>query len=123
MVLGDPLRIVYFGLPLAALLLADDGHQIPLAVLSRPELPGERRLRALLGRTNVFLHGDLSPGDLLGRVRQLAPDLLVSWFWTTKLPTALIECNRLGALACTPRFSPAIAAPFPILRPSIRETR
>ena len=43
------MRIAFFGLPLAALLIGRDGHQIVLGVLSPVEAPGRRRLARTIG--------------------------------------------------------------------------
>jgi methionyl-tRNA formyltransferase len=83
------MKIAFFGLPLAAVLLARDGHTIVYAAASAAA-PGLRRLarRIAPGRT------DLKPGAAdaatLRRVHHAAPDLIVSWFWTTKLPPSVL---------------------------------
>jgi methionyl-tRNA formyltransferase len=84
------LRVAFFGLPLAAVLLAGDGHEIVYAAACRRAL-GLRRLstRIAPGRTQV--RPDATSARTLARVKAAAPDLLVSWFWTTKLPAALLE--------------------------------
>jgi methionyl-tRNA formyltransferase len=82
-------RVAFFGLPLAAVLLARDGHEIVYAAACR-RAPGLRRLstRVAPGRTQI--RPDASSARTLARVRAAAPDLLVSWFWTTKLPASLL---------------------------------
>src|SRR5262245_52387655 len=90
-------RVVFFGLPLAAGLLVRDGHDVALAALSRAE-PGTRRLRRLLGGGRVLVRPSTTDPGLVERVRALAPDLLVSWFWTRLLPMALVQCARLGGI-------------------------
>jgi methionyl-tRNA formyltransferase len=106
------LRVVFFGLPLAALLLARDGHEIALAALSRTDAVGLRRARrTFAGR----LLEKPRAGDraLLERVRSLKPDLLVSWFWTTKLPPALFAAARLGGIGAHPSLLPRHRGPDP----------
>lgn len=104
--LERPLRIAFFGLPLAANLLLYDGHEIALAVLSRADAVGGRRLRRLLGPERVLLRTEATQLDLVERVRALSVDLVVSWFWTQRLPMALVEAAPLGAIGVHPSLLP-----------------
>jgi methionyl-tRNA formyltransferase len=108
-----PLRIVFFGLPLAALLLARDGHDIALASICRPGSIGTRRLTRLLGPDRVLVKPRATDRALLRRVKALEPDLLVSWFWTTKLPIALVDAARHGGLGVHPSLLPRHRGPDP----------
>jgi len=105
-------RIAFFGLPLAALLLHADGHDIVYAGLCRREALGVRRVRKLLGRRVQMVP---SPDDTatLQRVRAAKPELIVSWFWTTKLPKALIRLAPLGAFGVHPSLLPRHRGPDP----------
>jgi len=47
-------RLAFFGLPLAGLLLAHDGHEIVYAAACR-QAPGLRRLRARVGPERTHL--------------------------------------------------------------------
>jgi methionyl-tRNA formyltransferase len=107
------LRIVFFGLPLAAVLLARDGHEVALASLSFAGAIGERRARRLLGGDRVLVKPRVSDPALLDRVRALAPDLLVSWFWTTRLPMSLVRAARLGGIGAHPSLLPRHRGPDP----------
>jgi methionyl-tRNA formyltransferase len=107
------LRIVFFGLPLAAVLLAGDGHDVALASFSFAGAPGQRRARRLLGDDRVLVKPRATDPALLGRVRALAPDLLVSWFWTTRLPMALVRAARLGGIGAHPSLLPRHRGPDP----------
>lgn len=98
------LRVAFVGLPLAALLLAADGHDVVYAGICRKSAPGTRRLRAKLGRGRVFVKPDLEAHA--ERARALAPDLVVSWFWTTKIPRAFREAARLAAFGVHPSLLP-----------------
>jgi len=82
-------RIAFFGLPLAGVLLAQDGHELVLASLCRPRWPGERRLRRALG-DRVEVRPDVESAEFLARLRAARPELLVSWFWTTRLPASVL---------------------------------
>jgi methionyl-tRNA formyltransferase len=105
------MRIVFFGLPLAALLLHHDGIEIALAALCRPGAPGTRRLRRLLGERRMVEVRE--PSELMSRVREAAPDLLVSWFWTKRIPLAVLEVAPLGAVGVHPSLLPRHRGPDP----------
>jgi methionyl-tRNA formyltransferase len=83
-------RLVFFGLPLAALLLARDGHEVRWAAICRRGAIGTRRLTRLLGRGRVAVHPDLEGDEAFCRVCDARPELLVSWFWTKKIPARLL---------------------------------
>jgi methionyl-tRNA formyltransferase len=107
------LRIAFFGLPLAALLLARDGHDIALAALSRTDSVGLRRAKRLFGPDRLLIKPRATDPALLDRVRALAPDLLVSWFWTTRLPVGLVRAARLGGIGAHPSLLPRHRGPDP----------
>ncbi|WP_437598780.1 methionyl-tRNA formyltransferase [Sorangium sp. So ce590] len=107
-----PLRVVFFGLPLAALLLHGDGHEIALAAISRADAVGLRRARRLFG-ARLLLRPDVGRPELGSRVEALAPDLLVSWFWTTRLPMSLVTAARLGGIGVHPSLLPRHRGPDP----------
>jgi methionyl-tRNA formyltransferase len=109
------LRIAYFGLPLAALLLDDDGHELVSAVMAPVFAPGRRRLARRLGPR--FLDANELEADL-ERAVDLAlaaepPDLVVSWFWTRKLPLRWLELAKLGGIGVHPSLLPRHRGPNP----------
>jgi methionyl-tRNA formyltransferase len=108
------LKIAYFGLPLGALLLAADGHRLGPVILSPIEAPGRRRLRRLapelLDATEAGPEFEAQVSEALVRER---PDLLVSWFWTRKLPPSWLEPPRLGAIGIHPSLLPRHRGPNP----------
>jgi methionyl-tRNA formyltransferase len=106
------MRIAFFGLPLAALLLHDDGVEIAIAATSRKRAIGTRRLARLLGDRMVAAR-DVETADFVARVRAAAPDLLVSWFWTKRLSRALLEIPPLGAIGVHPSLLPRHRGPDP----------
>lgn len=106
------LRIAFLGLPLAALLLARDGHEIVLAGICRSGAPGSRRLRRLLGDERVQTKPVLGEG-YLRRVREARPDLVVSWFWTSKIPSELVALAPMGAFGVHPSLLPRWRGPDP----------
>jgi methionyl-tRNA formyltransferase len=104
------LRIAFFGLPLAAVLLARDGHSIVYAGLSRPG-PGQRRLSLHVAPGRTWHRPDVNATATLERVRDAAPDLLVSWFWTTRLPPAILAVAP--AIGVHPSLLPRHRGPDP----------
>jgi methionyl-tRNA formyltransferase len=106
-------RIAYFGLPLAALLLSSDGHPIDVAVLSRTDAPGRRRLISELGRERVLARDDVSLDEIAELLRRNPPDLVVSWFWTKKLPVEIVASARLGGIGVHPSLLPRHRGPDP----------
>jgi methionyl-tRNA formyltransferase len=108
----SPLRIAFFGLPLAALLLHRDGHEVVFAAISRADAVGLRRARRIFGE-RLLLRPDVRSPELRARVASLAPDLLVSWFWTTRLPMSLVRTARLGGIGVHPSLLPRHRGPDP----------
>ena len=108
------MKIAYFGLPLGALLLAADGHALGPVVLSPVEAPGRRRLLGVV--PNVLDATEAGP-DFEARVTDALareqPDLLVSWFWTRKLPGRWLEQPKLGAIGVHPSLLPRHRGPNP----------
>lgn len=105
------MRVAFVGLPLAALLLAQDGHDVVWAGICRRDASGLRRLTARLGRERVRVVPDLAREA--DRVRALAPDLVVSWFWTRKIPRAFREIAPRGAIGVHPSLLPRHRGPDP----------
>jgi methionyl-tRNA formyltransferase len=105
------LRVAFVGLPLAALLLARDGHEIVWAGVCRRDAIGTRRLRRLLGSDRVAIAPDLTRST--AAIRGAKPDLLVSWFWTRNIPRAVREIAPLGAVGVHPSLLPRHRGPDP----------
>lgn len=108
------MKIAYFGLPLGALLLARDGHALGPVILSPIEAPGRRRL---LGLVPDLLDARAAGPDFEPRVSEALarqrPDLVVSWFWTRKLPASWLGQARLGAIGVHPSLLPRHRGPNP----------
>ncbi len=103
------MRIAFFGLPLAAWLLHRDGHEIAFAVLSPVPAPGARRLRHAIGADNVVDADDKAEID-----RRIAgAELLVSWYWTRRLPPEWLSAPRHGAIGAHPSLLPRFRGPDP----------
>lgn len=107
------MRIAFVGLPLAALLLRADGHEVVWAGLCRKEAIGTRRLRHALGAANVAIVPDLASARVRESVQARAPDLLVSWFWTRRVPASLRVLAPLGAIGVHPSLLPRHRGPDP----------
>jgi methionyl-tRNA formyltransferase len=103
-------RIAYFGLPLGALLLARDGHTIAYAGACRPA-PGLRRLATHVAPGRTRVKPDPSGASALSELRRAAPDLIVSWFWTTKLPASVLA--MAPAVGVHPSLLPRHRGPDP----------
>ena len=89
------MKIAYFGLPLGALLLEKDGHELVLVALSRLDAVGLRRARRRFeGR--LLERPRAEDPSLRARLREAGAELLVSWFWTTRLPMKLVHQCPLG---------------------------
>jgi methionyl-tRNA formyltransferase len=84
------MKIAFFGLPLAALALAHDGHAITYAAVCR-RAPGLRRLATRIAPGRTWLLPNTTSAQTLDRIRASSPDLVVSWFWTRKLPPAVLS--------------------------------
>jgi methionyl-tRNA formyltransferase len=113
------LKIAYFGLPLGALLLAHDGHQLGPVILSPIEAPGRRRLKRLVPGLLDALEAKATSGatDFESRVSEALararPELLVSWFWTRKLPPSWLNQAARGAIGVHPSLLPRHRGPNP----------
>ena len=108
-----PLKIAFFGLPLAAILLARDGHDVALAAVCRSDALGLRRLRRTIDPARVRLKPRADDPELARAVEDLAPDLVVSWFWTTRLPMRIVRAARLGGVGVHPSLLPRHRGPDP----------
>ncbi|MFO0679070.1 MAG: formyltransferase family protein [Polyangiaceae bacterium] len=106
------MRIAFFGLPIAALLLHHDGHTLVHAAICRPGANGTRRLRTRLGASRVSSKPVLTKSFVEG-LRREAPDLVVSWFWTTLLPKEVLDLAPLGTVGVHPSLLPALRGPDP----------
>lgn len=103
------MRIAFFGLPLAACLLRRDAHEIAFAVLSPVPAPGARRLRRYIGSANV-----LDADDEATVERRIGEaQLLVSWYWTRRLPSRWLEAPEHGAIGAHPSLLPRHRGPDP----------
>ena len=106
------MRLAFFGLPLAALLLLADGHDIAFCVLSRTDTPGRRRLTRRLG-PRVHLRDELAEKAIVEKMRAAHTELLVSWFFTAKLPMSIVRAAEQGGIGVHPSLLPRHRGPDP----------
>ena len=97
------MKITYFGLPLGALVLHGDGHEVR-AIVRQPGALGLRRLRR---RMPVELRAELDEPF----IASIHADLIVSWFWTRRLPRAVLD--RAPAIGVHPSLLPRWRGPDP----------
>lgn len=90
-----------------------DGHEIVHAALCRPSCPGERRLKRRIGAARVSVKPNVTSRAFHERLEREAPDLVVSWFWTTRLPPSLTAVAPLGAFGVHPSLLPRHRGPDP----------
>jgi methionyl-tRNA formyltransferase len=102
-------RIAFLGLPLAAVLLAHDGHELAYAGLV-PGL-GARRVRTRLapGRTREM--PELTSQRVVEEIRAAQPELVVSWFWTRPVPPKVLAIAP--AVGVHPSLLPRHRGPDP----------
>lgn len=111
------MKVSYFGLPLGAHLLLQDGHELDPCVLSPLQAPGRRRVGARVPAGRLIDALSAPKKDLntlieaaLGRAQ---PQLIVSWFWTRLLPAIWLERAPLGGIGVHPSLLPHHRGPNP----------
>src|SRR4051794_5445237 len=91
--MADRIKVLYLGLPLGALALLRDGHDVAAACISRTTAPGMRRLRRTMAARGRLVLGrpDLAAESIIDVLGSVKPDLVVSWFWTRRIPIEVIR--------------------------------
>jgi methionyl-tRNA formyltransferase len=102
-------RIAFFGLPLAAVLLARDGHELVYAGLV-PGI-GARRVRKHLAAGRTHAMPELGSERVLAEIRASRPELVVSWFWTRPVPPSVL--GIAPAVGVHPSLLPRHRGPDP----------
>jgi methionyl-tRNA formyltransferase len=117
------MRILYLGMPIGALMLLREGHQLVGACISRPNSPGMSRLRRALAETGAPLLGrpDLTQPGVQSLLASTEPDLIVSWFWTRRIPAALVALAPQGGINVHPSLLPRHRGPDPYFWTLYRE--
>jgi methionyl-tRNA formyltransferase len=107
------MKIAYFGLPLAGLLLRADGHTLCRVVLSPIAAPGRRRLLARLEPGTLLETDELRSAEISELLQQAQPDLIVSWYYTRLIEAAWLKTARLGGIGAHPSLLPRHRGPNP----------
>ncbi len=109
------MKILYLGLPLGALMLLREGHDLVGACISRPAMPGMRRLRRLMAERKAPLLGkpDLTSAAVQGLLATTDPELVVSWFWTRRIPSTVLALAARGGVNVHPSLLPRHRGPDP----------
>ena len=107
-----PLCIAYLGLPLGALLLERDGHDLAWIGLPRKDSLGTRRARRIFGE-RLAITPKLDAATL-ATVRERGANYLVSWFWTKRVPTGWLRAFGERTIGVHPSLLPRHRGPDPI---------
>lgn len=97
---------------MAALLLRRDGHHIVHAAICRDDALGLHRVRRTFADSTWSVKPRIDKA-FIAALRAQRPDLVVSWFWTKKLPKEVLTLSRLGALGVHPSLLPRHRGPDP----------
>ncbi|MFO0660286.1 MAG: formyltransferase family protein [Polyangiaceae bacterium] len=106
------MKIGFLGLPLAALLLEHDGHDLVFVGLSRTDTVGLHRAQSHFG-DRLLIKPDASASTLIDRAREAGAELLVSWFWTSLIPLPLVNAFPRGGIGSHPSLLPRHRGPDP----------
>jgi methionyl-tRNA formyltransferase len=111
------LKVAYFGLPLGAQLLLQDGHELDPCVLSPLSAPGRRRVRRRVATDRLFDARGVDSAVFSQMVERALvrsrPPLIVSWFWTRLLPGEWLRAARYGGIGVHPSLLPRHRGPNP----------
>jgi methionyl-tRNA formyltransferase len=111
---SSPLRVAFFGLPLAALALQRAGISPQVVALGHPAAPGARRVRRELGpRALLLAKPDLTRPEVVRALRAARPDVLLSWFWPWRIPESVLALAPRGAFGVHPSLLPRWRGPDP----------
>ena len=97
-------------MPLGALLLERDGRDLVYVAISRDDAAGVRRVRRVFGK-RAFVRPELDSPAATDRIATLKPDLIVSWFWTKRLPREILALAP--AIGVHPSLLPRHRGPDP----------
>lgn len=122
-----PVRILYLGLPLGAIVLRRAGHGLDTVVLGHPDAPGGRRVRGRFAAEGTLLleRPDLEDPAVVELLASRAPDVLFSFFWPRRIPGEILSLPSLGAFGTHPSLLPRWRGPDPYfwaIRMGDRET-
>lgn len=107
------MRIGFLGIPLAALLLHHDGHEIVLAGVMPKLGLGTKKLARMVGAGRIMPSPHKDWTRFEDRCRAAGVDLIVSWFFVKKIPVGVIASARLGGIGAHPSLLPRHRGPDP----------
>jgi methionyl-tRNA formyltransferase len=121
-------RFLYFGLPLGAEVLRRAGF-VPQVASFGHRMSGLRRVRARLAplvlptdRTSaplatehplLLFKPDLDDPSVVQTLASARPDAILSWFWPTRIPEAVLSLAPRGAFGVHPSLLPRHRGPDP----------
>ena len=107
-------RIAYFGLPLGALALMRHGFVPHAVVLEHTDAPGARRLGRALPQSCLQLHRPkLDQPRTIAALAAVQPDVILSWFYPKRIPSAVLALAARGAFGVHPSLLPRWRGPDP----------
>jgi hypothetical protein len=91
------------------------GFEFAAACIARPLMPGMRRLRRILADAGAPLLGrpDLTQPEVQHLLASTRPDLVVSWFWTKRIPMEVVRSAAGGGVNVHPSMLPRYRGPDP----------
>ena len=111
------MKVGYFGLPLGAHLLMQDGHELDPCVLSPLPAPGRRRVAARVPAGHLIDALGAKKKELNQAIeaalQRAQPELIVSWFWTRLLPAGWLSAAPFGGIGVHPSLLPRHRGPNP----------
>ena len=107
----NQLRILYFGVPIGALLLEQQGFSPVVAVIGPLDLPGRRRLRRKMPRSLLLGMPNLQTKSVQNVLRSADPDIILSFFWPSRIPPEILE--MAPPYGCHPSLLPRLRGPDP----------
>ncbi len=103
--------LVYFGIPVGALALADAGHPPHVAIVAPLDMPGRRRLRKRLPRTLLLGLPNASDAFVERALRSAQPTRILSYFYPRKIPPNVLA--MAPAMGTHPSLLPRWRGPDP----------
>ena len=97
-------------MPLGALLLERDRRDLVYVAIARDDAPGVRRARRVFG-ARAFVRPEVGSPAAVARIAALKPELIVSWFWTKRLPREILALAP--AIGVHPSLLPRHRGPDP----------
>jgi len=96
-------------------MLHREGFVLTGACIARPLMPGMRRLRRILADAQAPLLGrpDLTQPEVQALLASTRPDLVVSWFWTRRIPPEVLRAAPGGGVNVHPSLLPRYRGPDP----------